>query len=309
MRYVCLVALTSAVLFAQSPKRVAANTPAAASFEVAPPTTTKISPRDGVLTPAAQEAVNLSVHWTGGDNHPAVGPDGRVMYSFGAGLPVVVCAPLRVCVIELQPGEKIAGEPHLGDSVRWNITPAVYGSGSGETNVIVLKPQESGLDTDLLIPTDRRAYYIRLVSKPTEYIARTAFKYPEDDNADKWKKRVDDQRAKDREVEHRQVMMPAVVTAEALNFSYIASGAASIRPVRIYDDGAKTYLRMPVTMRSREAPILLVIGADGTEEVTNYRVTDLTYVIDRLFDRAELRLGKGKKAEKVEIRRDPKERT
>jgi type IV secretory pathway VirB9-like protein len=40
--------------------------------------------------------------------------------------------------------------------------------------------------------------------------------------------------------------------------------------------------------------------------MTNYRVREQTYIIDRLFDRARLVLGTGKKAQKVEISRDPR---
>jgi type IV secretory pathway VirB9-like protein len=41
--------------------------------------------------------------------------------------------------------------------------------------------------------------------------------------------------------------------------------------------------------------------------MTNYRVRDQTYIVDRLFDRANLVLGAGKKAQKVEISRgEPK---
>ena len=68
-------------------------------------------------------------------------------------------------MIELQAGEKLVGEPHIGDSVRWNLSPALYGNGDTATSVIVLKPQAPGLDTNLLITTDRRAYYLRLLSK------------------------------------------------------------------------------------------------------------------------------------------------
>ena len=52
-------------------------------------------------------------------------------------------------------GEKIVGEPQIGDSVRWNISPALYGVGDDATSVIVLKPQVPGLDTNLLVTTDR----------------------------------------------------------------------------------------------------------------------------------------------------------
>src|SRR5581483_1446240 len=76
---------------------------------------------DVQLTQTAQEAVQMSEKWMAEHNQPAVGRDGRILYSYGAGLPTVVCAPLRVCMIELQAGEKLVGEPQIGDSVRWNL--------------------------------------------------------------------------------------------------------------------------------------------------------------------------------------------
>ncbi len=64
---------------------------------------------DVQLTKTAQEAVQMSEKWMSEHNQPAVGSDGRVLYSYGAGLPTVVCAPLRVCMIELQSGENSLG--------------------------------------------------------------------------------------------------------------------------------------------------------------------------------------------------------
>jgi type IV secretion system protein VirB9 len=61
-------------------------------------------------------------------------------------------------MIELQPGEKLESEPQIGDSVRWNIS-ALYGNFDQTKPIIVLKPHMAGLDTNLLITTDRRAYY------------------------------------------------------------------------------------------------------------------------------------------------------
>ena len=147
------------------------------------------------LTDTALEAVRVSEKWRGEKNAPAPGLDGRVMYSFGAGLPTLVCAPLRVCIIELQAREKIVGEPHIGDSVRWNISSAMHGTRDDSTAVIVLKPQTPGLDTNLLVTTDRRAYYLRLISKPEEYVARVAFAYPDDDSNRKWQQQMAEQRA------------------------------------------------------------------------------------------------------------------
>ena len=258
--------------------------------------------RSDIALPAtALEAVRVSESWQGEKNAPSPGPDGRVMYSYGAGLPTVVCAPLRVCMVELQGGERIVGEPHIGDSVRWNISPAMYGSGDQATPVIILKPQMPGLDTNLLVTTDRRAYYLRLISKPEDYVARVAFAYPEDDTR-KWQQKLAEEQAVAKQQKHAAEVPPAVITVEQMNFDYtVRGGDEHIRPVRVFDDGMKTYIQMPLEFQHREAPVLLVVGKDGKGEMTNYRVKDQTYIVDRLFDRANLVLGSGKKAQQVEI--------
>ncbi len=269
-------------------------------------TKTPTSTPDINLSPTAQAAVRVSEKWRGEPNQPAPSPDGRVLYSFGAGLPTVVCAPLRVCMIELQAGERIVGEPQIGDSVRWNISPAMYGAGADATSVIVLKPTISGLDTNLLIATDRRAYYLRLISKPEEYVARVAFQYPEDDNSRKWHQQMIEQQLAAKKVKSDSDS-PAMLAVDKLNFGYRISGSNEhLRPLRVYDDGAKTYIQMPPEIEHRDVPVLLVMSADGKGEMTNYRVRQQTYIVDRLFDRAQLVLGAGKKSQKVEIDREPK---
>jgi type IV secretion system protein VirB9 len=61
---------------------------------------------------------------------------------------------------------------------------------------------------------------------------------------------------------------------------------------------------MPAEIQNREAPVLMVLGPDGKGEMTNYRVQRQTYIVDRLFEHAQLILGAGKKAQKVEIIRE-----
>jgi P-type conjugative transfer protein TrbG len=295
-----------------------ASTPAQIKPELVAPSTATGLPSGGVpkdfkpktdvqLNGTALEAVRASEDWRGEKNAPLRGADGRVMFSYGAGLPTVVCAPLRVCMIELEAGEKIVGDPHIGDSVRWNISLAMYGTGEQATAVIVLKPQTPGLDTNLLITTDRRAYYLRLISKPEEYVARVAFAYPDDDTR-KWQQQLAKQEAAHKQAQHAAETPPAMIAVENINFDYtIRGGDEHLRPVRVFDDGAKTYIQMPAEMQHREAPVLLVMGADGKGEMTNYRVKDQTYIVDRIFDRANLVLGSGKKAQKVEISRGKKQ--
>src|SRR5207302_9654304 len=108
----------------------------------------------GILPAAtATDALSMNDRWQNARDTPAEGRDGRVVCSDGSGLPTVVCAPLRLCIVELQAGEKLTGEPQIGDSVRWNIEPASYGPAEMTTPMIVIKPKAVGLDTNLVIPT------------------------------------------------------------------------------------------------------------------------------------------------------------
>lgn len=260
---------------------------------------------DVQLNKTAQEAVQMSEKWMAEHNPPAVGQDGRILYSYGAGLPTVVCAPLRVCIIELQSGEKLVGEPQIGDSVRWNISAAMFGNGDSATTLIVLKPQNPGLDTNLLITTDRRAYYLRLLSKPEDYVARVAFAYPDDKNdSGKWQEQIAKQKKQERENSIAE-MSGSAIDSLCLNYR-IKSKDKTVKPVRVFDDGQKTFIQMSRETQTREAPVLVVLGRDGRQEMVNYRVKGDLYIVDRLFDRAELILGTGKKAQKVEIERERK---
>jgi type IV secretion system protein TrbG len=56
------------------------------------------------MNAAAVSAAEVSHQWETGVAMPTPGADGRVVYIFGQGMPVMVCAPLRVCAIELQAG-------------------------------------------------------------------------------------------------------------------------------------------------------------------------------------------------------------
>ena len=84
---------------------------------------------------------------------------------------------------------------------------------------------------------------------------------------------------------------------------YVVAGNAAFRPVRVYNDGIRTFLEMPLYMRSREAPVLHVIDSAGQQQIVSYRLRDDRYIVDQVFDRAVLSSGVGWSQEKVTIYR------
>ena len=84
-----------------------------------------------------------------------------------------------------------------------------------------------------------------------------------------------------------------VVGVDALNFNYtiqVTRGSPSWTPLQVFDDGRRTFIRFPAAMVLREAPALFVLR-DSETQLVNYRVKNDTYIIDRLVDAVELRVG------------------
>src|SRR5271170_6730792 len=269
-------------------------------------------PPHAELNYAAVSALAVAQQWETGVGTPSPGPDGRVLYVFGQGMPVMVCAPLRVCAVELQAGEHLQSQPQIGDSRRWEITPVMSGSGLDVTPLLIVKPIEAGLETDLIVPTDRRTYVLRLVSDPTRFVSRLAFQYPGEDimkwatfqaQQDAAKRDADaiaeQERAKDKQA---GVVPMADDAIDNLYFDYKLSGDAALRPERVLDDGQHTYLIYPNDGHFRELPTLLMV-VNGKTELVNFRVDGSRYIVDRLFDKAVLVVGVGKKQTRVTITR------
>ncbi len=249
------------------------------------------------------EALNLSTKWANDRKaKPAMEDDGKVVFTYGQSSPMIICSPLYVCDIELEAGEVPTDAPHVGDKVNWNITPAISGEGEKRTYHVVIKPRNYNLETNAIIPTNRRTYYIRLRSLDSlhrQYVTRAGFYYPE--NAKKaWEAKIKIA-ARDRA---RTVSRLPGISPDHLNFHYqifCTRGAQYFRPVRVFDDGRKVYIQMPRSYAHREAPSLLLIGRDKRAELVNYRVKDDYYIVDKLFSQAALVIGTGKGQRYVKI--------
>jgi type IV secretion system protein VirB9 len=205
----------------------------------------------------------------------------------------VVTAPERVTDIALQTEENLVAVAS-GDTVRWVIGDTTSGSGPAKRTHILVKPFSAGLSTNLLITTDRRSYHVALTS-----VARTAM------TALSWTYPQDALLALKRAAASTQAAAPvaAGIDLTELHFNYALSGdTPSWRPLRAFDDGRQTFIEFPATIAVGEAPPLFLVDQKGDAQLVNYRVKGRFYVVDRIFDAAELRLG-AKAQIKVRINR------
>lgn len=240
-----------------------------------------------------EKGTHLSGRWRAAPGLVTHGPDGKIIFLYGEIQPSIVCSPLQVCDIELQPGE-VVRDVLVGDTVRWKVEPATSGAPGGQAIHLIVKPSESRLVTSMIVTTSRRTYHLQLKSHATQYMARVAFEYPEDVGP-----RMADINAR----LEASTIPGANVPAEQLNFEYYVSGNASWRPTRVYSDGQKTYIQFPSSLAGVDAPVLFAISG-GENRIVNYRMKGSLMIVDYHIDEAVLVSGVGWwTQEKITIRR------
>ena len=95
----------------------------------------------------------------------------------------VFTMPLRVTDIYLQPGEKVIEQPFCGDTTRWSIGGGVSKTIGVDTQHLYLKPSEEGLETTLIINTERRIYHLIIKSFKDTFMLAVMWRYPGIGNA------------------------------------------------------------------------------------------------------------------------------
>ena len=204
-----------------------------------------------------------------------------------------ITSPGFVTTIALRPGEKLLTAA-AGDTTRWIVESVESGSGASAQTLLLVKPRKPQLQTNLVVTTDQRVYTLDLTSTDQPvYHTMIAWNYPFGDVV-VLRNQV---AAQQEQVQARSRATVAVgLDLSKANFNYLIlkqkhCSLPPWAPLRAFDDGHKTYIQFPPKAAVTEAPPLFVMGRHGDAQIVNYRVVGDYYVVDRLFDKAELRLG------------------
>ncbi len=208
-------------------------------------------------------------------------------------------APMRITALSLEPGEKIISKA-AGDTERWMIGDTTSGEAETVQTHLLIKPYRAGLATNMVVTTNRRVYLLALKAsgESEAFNAAVSWTHPL------------------LQVPKSQVAVgPAEInpklTAPAPILKAHGPEAYRIRtgwrkpewtPVSVHDDGQQTFITFPESLSTTEAPPLFVMNERGEAQLVNWRKQSNSYVIDRLFLKAELRLG-GERPQIVKIER------
>jgi len=217
---------------------------------------------------------------------------GLQVFRYAAGrIYEVWTTPLRVTTLTLGPGEALVAKA-AGDTIRWQIGDTTSGAGGGQRAHVMIKPLEAGLETNLVLTTSRRVYLLQLRSgAPQAFNAAVA-----------WDTEALDGPAGFESAEAR-IPDPVVTPQGALDarFRIEARGRRPRwSPASVMTDGVRTFIVLAPEAAAGETPALFALAPDGAAQMVNYRQEGGLLVVDRVLDRAELRLG-GRRPQVVRI--------
>lgn len=265
---------------------------------------------------------------------------GLVTFSYGSGIPTVVCALLELTDLAFEKGESILSV-QLGDSVRWNIESAISGSANDSVEHLIVKPLEAGLKTSMLITTDRRTYHIRLKSTEADFMPAVVFSYPNslklpskkhygDDSYLQYTSNYDSNEDHNdysetnsslknyssvQNVSYEGNSRPALNVAatyndstQRRNYNYSVDGDSKIIPQNVYDDGKRTFIVMNNPINSSYLPVLqeissesfLFFGEDKTNTI-NFTYFDNTFVVDGIYSHLRLISKNGEEKQSADV--------
>ena len=203
------------------------------------------------------------------------------------GLYQVYSAPFKLTDIQLQPGEKIIGPPAGGDTRRWKVGRGISKVNGVRTEHVLVKTTRPGLQSTLTINTDRRTYHLELHSYKETYMAAISWNYPGDDLIAFEQQLLEEER-------EDKIITDTQINLKDYNGNYdieVEDGDPEWVPSKVFDDGRKTFIQFPKALSTSEAPALFILSSDDQTQLVNYRVKNDFYIVDRLFKRAELRVG------------------
>ncbi|MDY5714281.1 TrbG/VirB9 family P-type conjugative transfer protein [Fusobacterium gastrosuis] len=187
----------------------------------------------------------------------------------------VYCRVNYLTSIFLSPDEELIGTSG-GDTTRWSRKETITGSEEGQRVLILIKPHTIGIKTNIVISTNKRTYQIQLISDKSLYNPIVKWSYPITEELNRKYKAAREE--------------ATTVLPTDLNYNYsLSNNKYDFTPLQVFDDGKKTYIVFRENMQ--EMPVFYILEGKKELMITNNRQKKNVLIIDRMFDKAELRLG------------------
>lgn len=178
-----------------------------------------------------------------------------------------------------------------GDTRQWSVDKAKV----GDTYHVYIKPLVKDVTTDMVINTDRRSYRLLVTSTDT-YTPLITFDFIEEMYRDLANTVVYRDKAEKEFLDIFTEEKNGTVVVKKMNYKYKTKSSGNdmdkeLCPVKVFDDGVRTYIEMP--NNRYDLPVLYNVDDSASDKkkalsLVNYRVKGKYYIADRVFNHARL---------------------
>lgn len=209
--------------------------------------------------------------------------DDAIRFDYDAGSTYqVYCRPGFTTDVQLQKGEKVL-KITAGDKTNWEYRYMPANDGYH----LYISPVQMGLETNLIIITDKHNYQLRL-STDKQFYPIVRWNYPQEYY----------------EVQDEKNIVMEVKSVDQLDFNYSITQAEKYpwTPETVFSDGFRTFIRMPQQQAEKYRPLLMV-KKGGKWMLAQYAIKNDAIVVGEVFTEAMLMIGNADNRKIVRINR------
>lgn len=210
--------------------------------------------------------------------------DSMMTYNYSPGaIYRIYCAPLKITDIILGQGETTISIAS-GDTIRWTVSKTYSGTASNLREHIIIKPQRSGLESNVMIATNLRSYHLLLESDQDSYMTAVSWRYPNNDPMIQNFSQAANQ-------DFLEASKPFDFKKVDSNYRIfqVSGERPDWFPEQVFSFANKTYIHF--SSKVQRLPALFIF--DRANRLVNYRVVGNYYVVDYRFRAAKLILDSG----------------
>ena len=172
--------------------------------------------------------------------------------------------------IRLEAGEQILGDVAIADSLSYIVKSGIsYENGKEMLHIYIRATNTNGWTT-MIIPTNRRIYYLKLV--PTTKTAMFAVRFNYEETGvllGKSKANKD------------------LTDLKNLDFNYKIDGNSQIKPNCVFSSDRNTYIQFPPSFLSSSLAPALYLDSSSGLSIVNYSIRSNLYIVDFILSKDE----------------------
>lgn len=202
-----------------------------------------------------------------------------VEYSYSDGkIYDCIVSPLSVTDIRLEENEVIAGNIAIGDAESFTIeTTTSVENGKDILHILIRAEYDEG-QTTLILPTNRRTYYFRLVATKRQGMVGVRFKY-----RDKSRLSYSLGNLRSETSSNTANGSSYSVDANALFFGYVIEGSSEVAPQNVFSNDKTTFFQFDPLFQTRDGAPSLYLKNGNTLSLINYTIRGNLYSTSNLL--------------------------